>query len=374
MRLLFALPGLHRFGRGAEVVFESIAQVIATTGEHEVTLVGSGTPRADRAYDFVHVPAVSRDRFERWPKVPFLRHEFMYEELTFAARLATLPEVAHADLTLTCSYPYVNWALRRSRKGGRPPHVFVTQNGDWAPQGSGPEPRLFSCEGLICTNPLYYERNHKRWHSTLIPNGVDPARFFPGPGRAGELGLPTDRKIVLMVSALEPGKRVIEAIKAMAGVPDAMLVVAGDGPLRDEVDRLAERLIPGRFMRTTFRHEQMPDLYRSADVFLHTKIRESFGNVYIEALSCGTPIVAHDDEVTRWILGDHAVLVNTDDQAALTGAISSSLGRPRVADAAAWAHERYAWKVVADQYVGFFEEVLKRKRQAETRGNDVVPN
>ncbi len=361
MRLLFALPGLHRFGRGAEVVFESIAQEIAVSGKHEVTLVGSGQARDDRAYNFIHLPAVSRDRFESWPNIPFLRHEFMYEELTFARRLVTLSEVAHADVTLTCSYPYVNWALRRPRRGGRPPHVFVTQNGDWAPQGSGLEPSLFSCEGLICTNPLYLERNRTKWHSTLIPNGVDPARFSPGPKRTLELGLPTDRPIVLMVSALEAGKRVIEAMHAMAVVPDATLVVAGDGPLRDEVDRLAAKILPGRFMRATYRHDQMPDVYRSADVFLHTKIRESFGNVYIEALSCGTPVVAHDDEVTRWILEDRATLVDSENQTALAAAINRVLHKlPDDTASAAWAHQRYSWSVVAAKYAEFLVEVASR--------------
>ena len=342
-------------------MFESIAQQIAMQGEHEVTLVGSGEPRSDRAYRFIHLPAVSRERFEAWPKFPFLRHEFMYEELTFAARLAALRAVGHADVTLTCSYPYVNWALRRPRRGKRPPHVFVTQNGDWGAQQKGPEPRFFSCDGLICTNPLYFERNREKWHSTLIPNGVDPSRFFPGPQRKAELGLPTDRPIVLMVSALEAGKRVSEAIHAMADVPDAALVVAGDGLLRDEVDRLAAEILPGRFMRATFRHEQMPDLYRSADLFLHTKIRESFGNVYIEALSCGVPVVAHDDEVTRWILGEHAVLIDTNSRPALTAAIADTLGMPRNgADASAWAHKRYSWEIVAGRYVEFFADVLAR--------------
>jgi glycosyltransferase involved in cell wall biosynthesis len=359
MHILFALPGLHRFDRGAEVVFESVAEQIARQGMHRVTLVGSGQTRPGRSYDFVHVPAVSRERFEHWPKLPFLRHEFMYEELTFAAGLGALRAVIEADVTMTCSYPYTNWALRRPRSGGRPKHVFVTQNGDWPALGRGLEPLFFSCEGLICTNPLYYERNRERWHSTLIPNGVDPARFRPGPQRKTELGLPVDGPVVLMVSALEPGKRVIEALRAMADVPEAYLMVAGDGPLRDDVDRLAAELLPGRFSRATFRHDQMPDLYRSADLFLHTKIRESFGNVYIEALSCGAPIVAHDDEVTRWILGDYAMLVDTNSQAALSAAISQALKtRPADPAAAKWAHARYSWDVVAEQYLGFFDEVL----------------
>jgi glycosyltransferase involved in cell wall biosynthesis len=240
--------------------------------------------------------------------------------------------------------------------------VFVTQNGDWPAVERRGEARFFSCDGLICTNPLYYERNRARWHSSLIPNGVDPARFRPGPARRAELGLPTNGPLILMVSALEPGKRVIAAMRAVAAVPDAHLVIAGDGALRDEVDRVAADLLPGRFMRRTFGHEQMPDLYRSADLFLHTKIRESFGNVYVEALSCGTPIVAHDDEVTRWILGDHATLVDTTSEDALTCAIADALQAPgSSSEASEWAHSRYSWDVVASKYVDFFTDVLDRR-------------
>ena len=306
------------------------------------------------------MPAVSREQFEHWPKLPFLRHEFMYEELTFAARLAMLPAVGEADVTMTCSFPYTSWALRRPRlRRRRPAHVFVTQNGDWPAQRQGLEPRFFSCDGLICTNPLYYARNRGRWRSALIPNGVDPGRFHSGPARKAEFGLPTDRPVVLMVSALEAGKRVLEAMRAVADVPEAFLIVAGDGPLREEVDRLAVEILPGRFKRGTFTHAQMPDLYRSAELFLHTKIRESFGNVYIEALSCGVPIVAHDDEVTRWILCEHALLVDTSSQEALTSAIAQALLAPADGSPASeWARSRYSWEVVAARYVDFFQEVL----------------
>ncbi|URD61548.1 glycosyltransferase family 4 protein [Sphingomonas sp. KRR8] len=350
-------------------MFESVAQHIAATGEHRVTLVGSGRQEAGRAYNFIHVPAVSRDRFERWPKMPFARHEFMYEEATFATRLALLPEVATADVTMTCSFPYVNWALRRPRSGGRPPHVFVTQNGDWGPQRNGLEPRFFDCEGLICTNPVYFERQKQVFFSRLIPNGIDPARFMPGPSQKQRFGWRSDLPVVLMVSALEPGKRVIEAIRAMADVPHAQLVVAGDGPLRDEVSRLAEQLLPGRFTRGTYRHDEMPALYRSADVFLHTKILESFGNVYIEALACGIPVVAHDDPVTRWILGDFGRRVDTNNRPELSAAIRNALQHDDVSeDAADWARTRYAWPVVAQQYADFLSEVAHRSRQKSGSG------
>jgi glycosyltransferase involved in cell wall biosynthesis len=165
-----------------------------------------------------------------------------------------------------------------------------------------------------------------------------------------------------MVSALEEGKRVLEGMQAVARVSGAFCVIAGDGPLRNEVDRLAADLLPGRFLRRIFPHEVMPVLYRSADVFLHTAIRESFGNVYIEALASGTPIVAHNDEVTRWILEDNARLVDTNSQPLLVEALNDALRTPggSAAQRTAFAISRYSWRAVAKKYCDFFIEVHRR--------------
>lgn len=364
VRILFVLPGLHRIHRGAEVAFESIAEQIALGGGHEVTLMGSGTEAPRRAYRFKRIPAVPRERFERWPKVPLLRSEYMYEELTFAAGLMFTRWRRDFDVTVTCSYPYVNWALRtRLPGGGRPAHVFVTQNGDWPATLDRGEARLFGCDGLVCTNPLFFERNRRHWRSTLIPNGIDPRVFHPGPGQREAFGLPGDRPVVLMVSALVGVKRVVEAMRAVSRIPEAFFVVAGDGPLRDEVDRVAEELLPGRFLRRTFPHHRMPELYRSADVFLHTSLRESFGNVYVEALASGVPIVAHEDEVARWVLDGQACLVDTTSEDVLLDALKAALaaGAKGAAERAALAASKYGWSILAARYRDFLDEVVRAR-------------
>jgi glycosyltransferase involved in cell wall biosynthesis len=367
MRILFALAGLHRVHRGAEVVFESVAQELALAGD-DVLVIGSGRARTDRAYRFLHVPCVPRERFERLPSLPLLRGNTMYEELTFAAPLALLRIAEHVDVTATCGYPYTNWVLRARRYGGRrAAHVFVTQNGDWPAIHRRREYRFFSCDGLLCTNPVYFERNRAAWFATLVPNGVDPARFHPGPGDREGFGLPEDRPVVLVVSALIETKRVVDAIRAVAKLPDPFLVVAGDGPLRAEADALGAELLPGRYLRASFPFERMPDLYRSADVFLHPALSESFGNVYVEALASGLPVVANDDPVPRWILGAHGTLVDARDSDALAAGITSALAtatRDRAARAA-FAVEHYSWKEVASQYRAFFAQVAARR--ASTR-------
>jgi glycosyltransferase involved in cell wall biosynthesis len=239
----------------------------------------------------------------------------------------------------------------------------VTQNGDWPAHERASEYRAFSCDGLVCTNPIFFERNRHRWRSALIPNGVDTERFRPGPADRAALGLPAGRPVVLMVSALTETKRVLEGIRAVARAPEAWLVVAGDGPLREAVDRLAAELLPNRFRRASFAHEQMPALYRSADVFLHMATRESFGNVYVEALASGLPIVAHDDEVTRWILESHAQLVDTSSLDDVARALTRGLGDGArgAAERSAFAESRYSWSAVAARYVDFFAEVVSQR-------------
>src|SRR5664280_2719069 len=181
MRILFALPGLHRFDRGAEIAFISIAKELAKA-RATVTLIGSGQECAATPYRFLQAKSVARDHFRSFPSIPVLRNDCAYEEFTFVPDFLRQYRPADYDVTLTCSYPFMNWVLRRPTWGvRRPPHVFVTQNGDWPAYSNQSEYRFFGCEGLVCTNPDFYERNRTRWHCRLIPNGVDCERFKPGP-------------------------------------------------------------------------------------------------------------------------------------------------------------------------------------------------
>jgi glycosyltransferase involved in cell wall biosynthesis len=65
----------------------------------------------------------------------------------------------------------------------------------------------------------------------------------------------------------------------------------------------------------------MPALYRSADVFLHLSKEESFGNVFLEAMACGLPIVGHDSPRLRWIVGDDEFLLDTESLPEVASAI-----------------------------------------------------
>jgi glycosyltransferase involved in cell wall biosynthesis len=360
-RVLVSFPGLHRVHRGAEVALEAVADGLAAVGD-EVTVLGSGPPIPSRRYDYRRLRFVERERFGGWPSAPFFRETASYESLLFNAGVIAGRHRRAADVTLSAGFPWDNLALRAPRvRGDRPPHVFVTENGDWPALVDKGDARAFGCEGLVCTNPLYFERNRDRWRSALIPNGVDVERFTPGPSARDDLGLPVSGPIVLMVSALIPSKRVDAGIRAVAALDDVTLVVAGRGPQEAELAALGIDLLGERYVCRSFDHDQMPALYRSADLLLHLTYLESFGNVYIEAMATGRPVVAHRSVVTEWILSDEGTLLDTDDHDALVAALDEVL-RSDAIDAG-HSHqivaERFSWPVIAAQYHDFLAEVVK---------------
>ena len=367
LRVLFALPGLHRVNRGAEVALESIAAELARMDGFEVTLMGSGQPRPGSPYRFVHVGDVAREHFEKWPSVPILRNECAYEEMTFAPGLWCAYRPGDFDVTVTCGFPFCNWVLRRKPLvGRRPRHVYVTQNGDWPLYRKNAEYRWFGCDAAVCTNPDFYDAHKGAWPCRLIPNGVDCSVFHPGPSAREELGLPSGTPLVLMTSALIDSKRVLEGIEAVARVPNVGLVVAGDGPLRAEVEARGMTLMPGRFVRRTFAREQMPLLYRSASVFLHMSLDESSANAYIEALATGLPVVTHQRRVTEWTFGEQAFLVNTTDFDAVAEALQQARvgwNAERAMASVTMAQDRYSWQGIARQYADLLLELGTRARE-----------
>jgi glycosyltransferase involved in cell wall biosynthesis/GT2 family glycosyltransferase len=355
LRIAFALPGLHRVQRGAEMALQNVAREIARLG-HDVTVFGSGIDQPRAPYHFVHVPCIAREQFEKVPSIPFLRTHYSWEELTFAPGLWRRTRGTNFDATITCGYPYSNWILRTAK--GK--HVFITQNGDWMIRGQGADYLFFDCDGLVCTNPQYFARHGERYPSALIPNGVDMEVFAQGKRDRAAYGLPPHRKIALMVSALIPSKRVIEGIRAAAGVDGLFLVVAGDGELRQNVDAEAAQWMPGRYLRLSLPSARMAGLYRCADVVLHMSLEEPFGNVYTEALATGLPIVTHDWEGTRWALEDCASLVDCENEKAVTIALaqaiadnSSELAEKR----RALVSRRFTWKKIAEQYLEFLQRL-----------------
>lgn len=136
---------------------------------------------------------------------------------------------------------------------------------------------------------------------TVIRNGVDPARsastLLPDEARE-RLGLAPGVPVVVQVAALRPDKAHEVMLEAFATVrrqlPDAVLLIAGDGPRRGELTALAERLGLGEGCRFLGVRRDIGDVLAAADVFALSSapLQETLSVAAIEALFAGLPVVS----------------------------------------------------------------------------------
>lgn len=153
------------------------------------------------------------------------------------------------------------------------------------------------------TAGLLHERGVPPDRTHVIPNGTNPERFRPRDDTAlrQRLGL-SDQSLLLTVGRLVRRKgvdTVLRALPAIAeGCPDAAYVIAGTGPDRARLERLAGRL--GVQDRVHFvgqvDHNRLSLYYSAADLFVMPAREdppdvEGFGLVFLEANACGTPVI-----------------------------------------------------------------------------------
>lgn len=129
---------------------------------------------------------------------------------------------------------------------------------------------------------------------TVLRNGVDLERFGPRDRTAIRAGLGLQGPVWLTVGNLVELKGVDIAVEALARVPDTTLLIAGTGPEEHKLRRLVERL--GLVARVRFlgavSQAELCSYYNAADALVLASSREGMPNVVLEAMACGTPVVA----------------------------------------------------------------------------------
>lgn len=189
-----------------------------------------------------------------------------------------------------------------------------------------------------------------------IPNGVDLEKFKPS-GIAYKSKL--HKPIVLVVGALVKSKRIDLVIKAVSRLPEVNLLIVGDGAERDSLEKLASDLIPNRFEFLNVKHEGMPEVYRSADLFvLVPRSSEAFGIVYVEAMASGLAVVAPNDEQRKEIVGGGGILVDHADRPEdIAFAIGEALKR-KWGDKPRKQAQKFDWDDIAQKYEKLFKEII----------------
>jgi len=219
----------------------------------------------------------------------------------------------------------------------------------------------------------------------VVRNGISSA----APGRPrdavrAELGLRAGDRVALTVGSLTRQKaqhRLLEGLAAAAArIPDAVLLIAGDGPLRDALEARARDLGVTARVRWLGARGDVADLIEAADVFVLSSIREGLSVTLLEAMRAGRAAIATDvgGNAEAVVHGETGLVVPPEDPAALGEALADLLGDPaRAARLGHAARERWARCFTAERMVRETEEIyraaLERAGVRVPLGTTVMP-
>lgn len=205
---------------------------------------------------------------------------------------------------------------------------------------------------------------------TTLRNGVDLVRFAPrarDPLRA-QFGL--DGMVWLAVGHLIERKGVHIDLMALAMTPDVTLLVAGDGPDEPRLRALADRL--GVAARVRFlgaiQHDRLCDYYNVADALMLASSREGMPNVALEAIACGTPVVAAPFDGVTEVVGapEAGEVAGTRSAEALAAAwVQLRARRPSRAATRRFAEQRLDWAPVVEAQCALYARVAAAAEMAE---------
>lgn len=221
---------------------------------------------------------------------------------------------------------------------------------------------------------------------TVIPPGVDLDHFFPRSAVQAkqQLGLDPGHKLLLFVGRIEPLKGIETLFEAVARLRDRgacecgrlyVVIIGGDPsetPTQQnaEMERLkAVRQRLGIAGLVTFIGAQdqdaLPDYYAAADAVIMPSHYESFGMVALEAMACGTPVIASEVGGLAYLVrdGETGFHVPDRDPEILSERICDILTDPQLRQALgeqAARHARaYAWPLIADRILEVYQTVLE---------------
>ncbi len=210
-----------------------------------------------------------------------------------------------------------------------------------------------------------------------LRNGVDLELFRPHDQSAVRAELGVEGPVLASVGHLIERKGHHLVIDALARIPDATLLIVGEGPWRGRLGQRADRA--GVAARVRFlggvAHETLPRIYSAADALVLASSREGWPNVLLEAMACGTPCVATDVWGNTEVVSAPAAgrLAAERSAASLADAVTELLAAPPDRAGARRHAEAHSWDATADGMFDVFVSLKDKSKRARSVKASPVP-
>jgi D-inositol-3-phosphate glycosyltransferase len=233
-----------------------------------------------------------------------------------------------------------------------------------------------------------YKANDRRLE--IIPPGVDTGHFYPIPSDEAKLfvGLKPDDRMVLFVGRIEPLKGVETLIRAMSCLrlrddqrPVHLAIIGGEPDatpveMSAEMSRLRQLCDDLKMDQSVIflgkrRQDTLQYYYSAAEVVVMPSHYESFGMVALEAMACGTPVIASEVGGLGFLVQDGTTgfTVPDGEPDVLCDRLSLLLGDPelrsRMGGCAAEYAQDYSWDKIAIRIAGVYEELLTARARGK---------
>ena len=330
----------------------------------------------------VHLPAGAPE-LAKEEIVPYLA-DYAHQLSSFVAEEGTAYDLVHshywlsgdvgAEIAREWGVPHIvsyhTIAAQKERAGGQPESAERLEAEE---RMAGAADRIFAstaseAEVIGALFGLPGERLH------VVHGGVDTERFKPRDRAAARraAGIAEHERVVLFVGRLEPFKGPDILVRALAEMRDAsdvrLVLVGGSEEERSAawLERIAADLGVGSCVRwqPAMPQADLPDFYAGADVCAVPSFHESFGLAALEAMACGTPVVAADVGALLSLVrdGETGLLVPGHEPRAFAAALEELLDDPerasRMGEAAhAWA-SGFTWDRSVDETLDGYRSVL----------------
>jgi glycosyltransferase involved in cell wall biosynthesis len=198
----------------------------------------------------------------------------------------------------------------------------------------------------------------------VLRNGVDTALFHPMDRNAARSRLGLSRPTLISVGLLVERKGHHRVIEAMRLLPDHELLILGEGGERARLEGLIDRHGLGDRVRLlgSRPHAELPFFYSAADALVLASSREGWANVLLEAMACGTPVVASpipgNPEVVRSPEAGMIAPENSPD--GIAAGVRALFAAPRDRVATRAYAERFGWAATTEGQLALFRRVLGR--------------
>lgn len=336
-RILFLLRSFNLGGAERQLIL--LASGLQQRGYSvRVAVFYAGEPLEAEAKT-LGIQIIDLKRKGRWDLLPFFFRLFgliKREKPDILHSYLQVPNIWSALIKIVLPRTKVVWGIRAS-------NVEMKQYG-WQWQLTDQAEAFFARipDWIICNSQAgmlhAVKRGYPREKMSVIPNGIDSARFFPDSKLGSRLRKEWDvqpyQKLIGMVGRMDPMKDYPNFLRAasllMEQFKDVRFVCVGSGPDKyvQQYRELARSLNLEKSLIWVGEQQDMVGIYNALDVsVLSSAYGEGFSNVLGESMACGVPCVATDVGDAAQLIGDLGEIVHARDSEALTRGVVTLLKR-----------------------------------------------